>query len=77
MSKKKEPILADLIRGQMGILNISQRKLAKKVGYSTATINNWCNHPERLSLDDFQLLNAVLHLDGKAFMKYAGFEVNE
>lgn len=61
------------IAAQMAALDLTQTRLADRVGVSTTTINRWVNAPENLTLAQFQQINSVLHLPVEAFAAAGGF----
>lgn len=70
---KNDTTMTKVIRRQMVMHDITVVKLAKRLCVSRSTVERWVHHPERLTLLDWQRVNAVLHLDGEVFLKYGGF----
>lgn len=73
--KAAKGLLTFDIRVAMAKAGLNGKELAEKIGKPESTINRWIREPEKLGVDQWLILNAVLHVDPTNFLLAAGFEV--
>lgn len=71
MSKLEKEIKKAMVEHDLNI-----KQLSAAIRRPSTTVSYWIHNPESMSMENWRLLNSVLHLPAAVFARAGGFVIN-